>query len=174
MCPFLWVAVISECLTLCGESLRKEGIVDSIFRETFPCLSFHLQSLFHKNFLFSGKFGGKNLKTLQQKQLGFCRGRKKNKTQTRQGEEWGVTAPIIEGLIWDSSFSLFAAAAELAIMLSGDVTYRDQFHKVFHSLGSLEQCYSKYLCWFPKLDLLHWNHRKNVIWFMKGVSQPFT
>lgn len=159
--------MISECLNLYGESLRREGEVDYISRETFSFLRFCLQSLLHKNFLFSGKFWGKDLTTLQQKQLGFCRGRKKvAKERSDSSHNWRSDLGF--------KHSLFATAAELAIMLSGDVTYRDQFHKVFHSLGSLEQCYFKYPCWFPKLDLLHWNHRKNAIWFMKGVSQPFT
>lgn len=66
-----------------------------------------------------------------------------------------MTALIIEGLFENSHIPLFAAAAEFVIMLSGSVTYVEQFHRVFHSLGPLEQCYCEYLCWFLKLDLPH-------------------
>lgn len=77
------MGVILECLNLYGESLRREGKVDYVLREIFPSFSFCPQSLFHKKFLFSGKFGGKNLKTLA-KATGILQGQKK---KTRQGED---------------------------------------------------------------------------------------
>lgn len=85
------MGVISECLNLYGERLRREEKVDYILRETLPSFSFCLQS---KLFLFSGKFRGKNLKLCSKSNRDFARTGKKKKPPRR-----GVTAPLIEGLI---------------------------------------------------------------------------
>lgn len=74
------MGVISECLNLYGERLRREEKVDYILRETLPSFSFCLQS---KLFLFSGKFGGKNLKLCSKSNLDFAGTEKKETAKER-------------------------------------------------------------------------------------------
>lgn len=136
-------------------------------REAFPYVSIHQKSLLPENVLFSRK-------TLRVRIWELW---------SNSNSDWDFAGAekIMkekEGQLW-SLKDWFRTQTSIVCNCSRTCDYVEWGCDLFRPIS-----WSLSIPWGPRnsvtvsicvvSDLLHWNHRKNVIWFMKGVSQPFT